>query len=146
MAKTYGFDLSCPAANAHEVQWLYFAIWARLRNKTVPPCPRPQQPFLDIYLQRDLRKAPLTEGAQELIDQLRSNSVWSAFTHPEYDELFAGDPLWVTSHRRNGRRRAPRVTKTDYRWLHTLRNLAPSPEPNLTVLWSPRPPTLELCG
>ncbi len=145
MAKAYGSDLSRPATDAREaIQWLYFAYLGAVKEQNGAAMSLGHtSPFLDIYLRRDLEAKTLDEeGAQELIDQLviKLRLVRHLRT-PEYDELFAGDPLWVTESvggiSEDGR---PLVTKTDYRWLHTLRNLGPSPEPNLTVLWSPRLP------
>lgn len=145
MAKAYGSDLSRPATDAREaIQWLYFAYLGAVKEQNGAAMSLGHtSPFLDIYLRRDLKAKTLDEeGAQELIDQLviKLRLVRHLRT-PEYDELFAGDPLWVTESvggiSEDGR---PLVTKTDYRWLHTLRNLGPSPEPNLTVLWSPRLP------
>ncbi|NLC52880.1 MAG: formate C-acetyltransferase [Firmicutes bacterium] len=145
MAKSYGFDLSRPAMNAHEAfQWLYFAYLGAVKEENGAAMSLGHNsPFLDIYLQRDLEEGTLDEeGAQELIDQLVIKlRLIRHLRTPEYDELFAGDPLWVTeSIGGMGEDGRPLVTKTDYRWLHTLRNLGPSPEPNLTVLWSPRLP------
>ncbi|HHZ19442.1 MAG TPA: formate C-acetyltransferase [Firmicutes bacterium] len=141
----YGCDISRPAVNAHEaVQWLYLAYLCAIKEQNGAAMSfGHNSPFLDIYIQRDLAEGTLTEEqAQELIDQLvmKLRMVRHLRT-PEYDELFAGDPVWVTESlgglAEDGR---PLVTKTDFRWLQTLRNLGPAPEPNLTILWSPRLP------
>ncbi|HBG15724.1 MAG TPA: formate C-acetyltransferase [Firmicutes bacterium] len=145
MAKAYGVDLTRPAENAWEtVQWLYLAYLGAVKEQNGAAMSLGHNsPFLDIYLQRDLAAGTLSEEeAQELIDQLviKLRLVRHLRT-PEYDQLFAGDPLWITeSVGGMGEDGRPLVTKTDYRWLHTLRNLGSAPEPNLTVLWSPRLP------
>lgn len=141
MAAKYGFDIGRPAQNAKEaVQWLYFAYLAAVKeNNGAAMSFGRNTAFLDIYIQRDLKLGLITEEeAQELIDQLviKLRLVRHLRT-PEYDELFAGDPTWVTESiggmSEDGR---PQVTKTAYRFLHTLINLDTSPEPNMTVLWS----------
>jgi formate C-acetyltransferase len=141
MAAMYGYDISRPAANAQEaIQWVYFAYLAAIKeqNGAAESLGRVST-FLDIYIQRDIKNGLITEEfAQELIDQfvLKLRMARQLRT-PEYNELFAGDPTWVTEAiggiGLDGRHM---VTKTSYRFLHTLENLTPSPEPNLTVLWS----------
>lgn len=145
MGQSYGCDLSRPAASAHEaVQWLYLAYLAALKEQNGAAMSLGHtSPFLDIYIQRDLAEGKITEEfAQELIDQLAIKiRLIRHLRTPEYDELFAGDPVWATEALGGmGEDGRPLVTKTDYRWLQTLRNLGPSPEPNLTILWSPRLP------
>lgn len=145
MATAYGFDLTRPATNAREaLQWMYFAYLGAVKEQNGAAMSLGHNsPFLDIYIQRDMDEGTLDEeGAQELIDQLviKLRLVRHLRT-PEYDELFAGDPLWITESLGGmGEDGRSLVTKTDYRWLHTLRNLGTAPEPNLTVLWSPRLP------
>lgn len=141
MAAMYGYDISRPAANAHEaIQWLYFAYLAGIKeqNGAAESLGRVST-FLDIYIQRDLDNGLITEEyAQELVDQfvLKLRMARQLRT-PEYNELFAGDPTWVTESIGgmclDGRHM---VTKTSFRFLHTLENLTPSPEPNMTILWS----------
>ncbi len=141
MASEYGFDISRPAENAREaVQWLYFGYLGAVKeqNGAANSIGRISA-FLDIYIQRDLDEGTLDEiGAQELIDDLviKMRLVRHLRT-PEYNELFAGDPVWVTcslaGKSEDGR---TQVTKTCYRFLQTLYNLGPSAEPNLTVLWA----------
>ncbi|MDO5028931.1 MAG: formate C-acetyltransferase [Bacillota bacterium] len=141
MAESYGFDISRPATNAREaVQWVYFAYLAAVKeNNGAAMSFGRTTAFLDIYIQRDLDLGLLTEDqAQELIDQLviKLRLVRHLRT-PEYDELFAGDPTWVTeSIGGMGQDGRTLVTKTSYRFMHTLINLDTSPEPNMTVLWS----------
>lgn len=141
MAVRYGFDISRPAETAQEaVQWLYFGYLAAIKeNNGAAMSLGRNTTFLDIYLQRDLDHDLLTEKeAQELIDQLviKLRMVRHLRT-PEYDELFAGDPTWVTESLGGmGEDGRTLVTPTTYRFLHTLTNLSPSPEPNMTVLWS----------
>jgi formate C-acetyltransferase len=145
LGKTYGCDISRPAMNAREaVQWLYLAYLCAVKEQNGAAMSfGHNSPFLDIYIQRDLDEGTLTEsGAQELIDQLviKLRLVRHLRT-PEYDQLFAGDPTWITESLGGmGEDGRPLVTKTDFRWLQTLRNLSPAPEPNLTVLSSPRLP------
>ncbi len=153
MAFDYGYDISQPAGTAQEaVQWLYFAYLAAVKEQNGAAMSLGRiSTFLDIYLQRDLERGVINEEqAQELIDQLviKLRLVRHLRT-PEYNQLFAGDPNWITEAIGgcdvNGR---PLVTKTSYRILQTLYNLGPSPEPNLTILWSqqlPRP-FLEFCA
>lgn len=141
MASSYGFDISKPAKNATEaVQWLYFGYLAAIKeNNGAAMSFGRNTHFLDIYIQRDIEKGILTENtAQELIDQLviKLRMVRHLRT-PEYDNLFAGDPTWVTeSIGGMGLDGRTMVTKTAFRFLHTLTNLNPAPEPNMTVLWS----------
>ncbi|NLJ70265.1 MAG: formate C-acetyltransferase [Clostridiaceae bacterium] len=141
MAAKYGFDIGRPAYNAQEaVQWLYFGYLAAIKeNNGAAMSLGKNTTFLDIYIQRDLDNGTLTEKeAQELIDQfvIKLRLVRHLRT-PEYDELFAGDPTWVTeSIGGMGEDGRTLVTKTAFRFLHTLTNLDTSPEPNMTVLWS----------
>lgn len=141
MASEYGYDISKPASNAKEaVQWLYFGYLASVKeNNGAAMSLGRVDAFLDIFIEKDMEKGILDEeGAQELIDQLvlKLRAVRHLRT-PEYDELFSGDPTWVTcSIGGTTKDNKPLVTKTSYRILHTLRNLGPSPEPNITVLWS----------
>lgn len=147
MAARYGYDIGRPACNAQEaVQWLYFGYLAAVKeNNGAAMSLGRNTAFLDIYLERDLQRGLIDEqAAQELVDQLviKLRLVRHLRT-PEYDELFAGDPTWVTEAIGGmGEDGRPLVTKTAYRFLHTLTNLGTSPEPNMTVLWStnlPRP-------
>ncbi|QQK06901.1 formate C-acetyltransferase [Miniphocaeibacter halophilus] len=145
LGEIYGFDISNPAKNAQEaIQWLYIAYLAAVKeqNGAAMSIGRTST-FLDIYIERDLKNGILTEKeAQELIDHfiMKLRLVKFART-PEYNELFSGDPTWVTESiagmGTNGR---SLVTKNSFRYLHTLVNLGTSPEPNLTVLWSPKLP------
>ncbi len=141
MAAKYGFDIGRPAMNAQEaVQWLYFGYLAAIKeNNGAAMSLGRNTAFLDVYMQRDLNNGTLTEkAAQELIDQfvIKLRMVRHLRT-PEYDELFAGDPTWVTeSIGGMGEDGRTLVTKTAFRFLHTLTNLDTSPEPNMTVLWS----------
>ncbi|GAA4600776.1 formate C-acetyltransferase [Actinoplanes octamycinicus] len=145
MAGRYGFDISGPATTGREaIQWLYFAYLAAIKeqNGAAMSLGRTSS-FVDIYLQRDLDEGLLTEEqAQELVDDFVIKLRIVRFLRtPEYDQLFSGDPTWVTESLggldRDGR---PLVTRTSFRYLQTLYNLGPAPEPNLTVLWSPRLP------
>ncbi len=145
MAAEYGCDISRPAENAREaVQWLYFGYLGAVKeqNGAANSIGRISA-FLDIYMERDIKEGVLTEtGAQELIDDLvlKMRLVRHLRT-PEYNDLFAGDPVWVTcSLAGMGTDGRPMVTKTCYRFLQTLYNLGPSAEPNITVLWSVRLP------
>src|SRR6266513_3171390 len=145
MAKNYGFDISGPARNAKEaVQWLYFAYLAAVKEQNGAAMSLGRtSTFLDIYFERDLAEGTLTEEqAQEIIDQFVIKLRIVRFLRtPEYDELFAGDPTWVTeSIAGMGDDGRPLVTKTSFRFLHTLYNLGPAPEPNLTIWYSLRLP------
>jgi len=145
MAASYGFDLSAPAATAQEaVQWLYFGYLAAVKEQNGAAMSLGRvSTFLDIYCERDLRNGAATETEiQELIDQFVMKLRMVRFLRtPEYNELFSGDPTWVTeSIGGMGEDGRPLVTKTSFRMLHTLKNLGPAPEPNLTVLWSERLP------
>jgi formate C-acetyltransferase len=145
MAKSYGFDISGPARNAKEaVQWLYFAYLAAVKEQNGAAMSLGRtSTFLDIYFERDLAEGTLTEEqAQEIIDDLVIKLRIVRFLRtPEYDDLFAGDPTWVTESLAGmGDDGRPLVTKTSFRFLHTLKNLDPAPEPNLTVWYSPRLP------
>jgi formate C-acetyltransferase len=145
LGKAYGCDISRPAVNAREaVQWLYMAYLCAIKEQNGAAMSfGHNSPFIDIYIQRDQEAGTLSEEeAQELIDQLTMKlRLVRHLRTPEYDQLFAGDPTWITESlggmAEDGR---SLVTKTDFRWLQTLRNLGPAPEPNLTVLWSPRLP------
>lgn len=141
MAESYGYDISKPANNAVEaVQWLYFAYLAAVKeNNGAAMSLGRVSTFIDIYIERDLKEGTLDEeSAQEIIDQFVMKLRMVRFLRtPEYDNLFSGDPTWVTESiggmSLDGR---PLVTKTSFRFLHTLHNLGPAPEPNITVLWS----------
>lgn len=141
LGQSYGFDLTRPAANAHEAfQWLYLAYLAAIKQQNGAAMSLGRvSTFLDIYIERDLQNGTLTEQeAQELVDHfiMKLRLVKFART-PEYNELYSGDPTWVTEAiggmANDGR---SLVTKNSFRFLHTLSNLGPAPEPNLTVLWS----------
>ena len=146
MASSYGFDISGPAKNATEaVQWLYFGYLAGIKeNNGAATSLGRTSTFLDCYIERDLKNNTLTEQqAQELIDQfiIKLRLVRHLRT-PEYDEVFAGDPTWVTeSIGGMVNQNKSLVTKNSFRYLQTLINLNPSPEPNLTVLYSPNLPS-----
>ena len=145
MAAKYGFDLSGPATSAREaVQWLYFAYLACVKEQNGAAMSLGRvSSFLDIYLERDLQAGLITEEeAQELIDDFVIKLRIVRFLRtPEYDELFSGDPTWVTeSIAGMGDDGRPLVTKTSFRVLHTLYNLGPAPEPNLTVWYTPHLP------
>ena len=141
MASSYGFDISEPASNAKEaIQWLYFAYLAAIKDQNGAAMSLGRtSTFLDIYIQRDLENGVITEEeAQSLMDQFIIKLRLVRFLRaPEYNELFSGDPVWVTeSIGGMGIDGRTLVTKNSYRVLHTLENLGAAPEPNLTVLWS----------
>ena len=141
MAKIYGFDISTPARNAREaVQWLYFGYLAAIKTQNGAAMSVGRvSTFLDIYIQRDLDRGILTEKeAQELIDHFVMTCRIVKFARiPSYNQLFSGDPVWATLEVAGiGCDGRSMVTKNDFRFLHTLENMGPSPEPNLTVLYS----------
>ena len=141
MAKGYGFDISKPASNAKQaIQWLYFGYLAAVKDQNGAAMSIGRiSTFLDIYIERDLYYNLITETeAQELIDHfIMKLRIIKFMRIPSYNELFSGDPTWVTeSIGGMGTDGRTLVTKTSYRMLHTLINLGPAPEPNLTVLWS----------
>lgn len=145
MALSYGFDISKPARNAREaIQWLYFAYLAAVKEQNGAAMSLGRtSTFLDIYIERDLAEGTLTESeAQEMIDDFVIKLRIVRFLRtPEYDELFAGDPTWVTeSIGGMGDDGRSLVTRTSFRFLQTLYNLGPAPEPNLTIWYSPRLP------
>jgi formate C-acetyltransferase len=145
MAKSYGYDISGPARTAREaVQWLYFTYLAAVKEQNGAAMSLGRtSTFFDIYIERDLAEGSLTESqAQEIIDDFVIKLRIVRFLRtPEYDDLFAGDPTWVTeSIGGMGDDGRPLVTKTSFRFLHTLYNLGPAPEPNLTIWYSPRLP------
>ena len=145
MAASYGFDISRPAENTQEaIQWLYFGYLAAIKEQNGAAMSLGRvSTFLDIYAEQDLKSGTFTEEQiQELVDHFIMKLRMVRFLRtPAYDELFSGDPTWVTESIggmcEDGR---PMVTKMSYRFLHTLVNLGPAPEPNLTVLWSHRLP------
>lgn len=145
MAKIYGYDISNPASNAKEaIQWLYFGYLAAIKTQNGAAMSVGRiSTFIDIYINRDLKNGTITEKeAQELIDHLVMKFRMVRFARiPAYNQLFSGDPVWATlvvgGSGLDGR---SMVTKTDFRFLHTLENMGPSPEPNLTVLYSHRLP------
>ncbi|MBP2632792.1 MAG: formate acetyltransferase [Firmicutes bacterium] len=146
MGKEYGFDMSEPAKDAKEaVQWVYFGYLAAIKDQNGAAMSIGRvSTFLDIYISRDIENGTLTEsGAQELMDQFVVKLRLARMLRtPEYNELFAGDPLWVTESIGGiGQDGRSLVTKNSYRVLHTLYNLGPAPEPNLTVLWSEKLPS-----
>ena len=145
MAKIYGYDISQPAKNAHEaIQWLYFGYLAAIKTQNGAAMSVGRiSTFLDIYIERDLQEGTITEQeAQEMIDHMTMKFRMVKFARiPSYNALFSGDPVWATLEvgglGQDGRHM---VTKNDDRFLHTLENMGPSPEPNLTVLYSKRLP------
>ncbi|WP_053363785.1 formate C-acetyltransferase [Bacillus sp. FJAT-27251] len=145
LAESYGFDISKPATNAKEAfQWLYFAYLAAIKEQNGAAMSLGRvSTFLDIYIERDLQNGTLTEQeAQELVDHFVMKLRLVKFSRtPDYNELFSGDPTWVTESiggmAQDGR---ALVTRNSFRFLHTLDNLGPAPEPNLTVLWSTQLP------
>jgi len=145
MAAVYGYDISGPASNAKEaVQWLYFGYLAAIKTQNGAAMSVGRiSTFLDIYIERDLEAGTLTESeAQELIDHIVMKFRMVKFARiPAYNELFSGDPVWATLEVAGmGMDGRSMVTKNDFRFLHTLENMGPSPEPNLTVLYSSRLP------
>lgn len=141
MAEVYGFDISQPASNAKEAaQWLYFGYLAAIKTQNGAAMSVGRiSTFLDIYIQRDMERGILTEEqAQEIIDHMVMKFRMVKFARiPSYNQLFSGDPVWATLEVAGiGVDGRSMVTKTDYRFLHTLENMGPSPEPNLTVLYS----------
>ncbi|AST57508.1 formate C-acetyltransferase [Thermoanaerobacterium thermosaccharolyticum] len=145
MALKYGYDISKPAKNAKEaVQWTYFAFLAAIKEQNGAAMSLGRvSTFLDIYIERDLKEGTLTERqAQELMDHFVMKLRMVRFLRtPDYNELFSGDPVWVTESIGGvGVDGRPLVTKNSFRILNTLYNLGPAPEPNLTVLWSKRLP------
>ena len=145
MAAKYGFDISKPASNAKEaVQWLYFGYLGAIKSQDGAAMSLGRtSTFLDIYFERDLQNGTLTEEeAQEIMDHFVMKLRLVRFLRtPEYNELFSGDPVWVTeSIGGMGVDGRTLVTKNSFRLLHTLQNLGPAPEPNMTVLWSTRLP------
>ena len=145
MAQSYGYDISRPAQNAKEaIQWLYFGYLAAIKTQNGAAMSIGRvSTFLDIYIERDLKNGVLTEEqAQELIDHFTMKLRMVKFARiPSYNELFSGDPVWATLDvAGTGVDGRSFVTKTDFRFLHTLENMGPSPEPNLTVLYSSRLP------
>ena len=145
MAASYGYDVSNPATNAHEaVQWTYFAYLAAVKSQNGAAMSFGRiSSFLDIYIERDLKNGKITEQeAQELIDHLVMKLRMVRFLRtPEYDQLFSGDPMWATETLGGmGLDGRTLVTKNSFRILHTLYTMGPSPEPNLTILWSEKLP------
>ncbi len=145
MAQAYGYDISGPAKNAQEaVQWLYFGYLAAIKTQNGAAMSVGRiSTFLDIYIERDLKAGVLTESeAQELIDHMVLKFRMVKFARIEsYNQLFSGDPVWATLEMGGlGQDGRHMVTKNDYRFLHTLENMGPAPEPNLTVLYSKRLP------
>ncbi len=145
MAMSYGYDISVPAKNAKEaVQWLYFGYLAAIKTQNGAAMSVGRvSTFLDIYIERDLREGTLTEvQAQELIDHFVMKLRMVKFARiPSYNQLFSGDPVWATLEVAGmGQDGRSMVTKNDFRFLHTLENMGPAPEPNLTVLYTKRLP------
>lgn len=145
LAESYGFDISKPARNAQEaIQWIYFGYLASIKQQNGAAMSIGRiDAFLDIYIERDLKDGVLNEqGAQELIDQFTMKLRMVSFIRtPEYNSLYSGNPVWATlslaGMAMDGRHMA---TKTSYRFLHTLANMGPAPEPNITLLWSKQLP------
>ena len=145
MAQSYGFDISQPAKDAKEaIQWLYFAYLAAIKTQNGAAMSVGRvSAFLDIYFERDLKKGIITEEeVQELVDHMTLKFRMVKFARIEsYNQLFSGDPVWATLDVAGiGQDGRSQVTKSDFRFLHTLENMGPSPEPNLTVLYSSRLP------
>ena len=145
MAKIYGYDISGPATTAKEaIQWLYFGYLAAIKTQNGAAMSVGRiSTFLDIYIERDLKEGTLTEKeAQELIDHMTMKFRMVKFARiPSYNQLFSGDPVWATLEVAGmGQDGRSMVTKNDYRFLHTLEDMGPAPEPNLTVLYSSRLP------
>ena len=145
MAKIYGYDISRPAVNAREaIQWLYFGYLAAIKTQNGAAMSVGRvSTFLDIYFERDLKKGIITEEeVQELVDHFTMKLRMVKFARiPSYNQLFSGDPVWATLDvAGTGVDGRSMVTKTDYRFLHTLENMGPAPEPNLTVFYSSRLP------
>ena len=145
MCAGYGFDVSRPARNAQEaIQWTYFAYLGAVKDQDGAAMSIGRiSTFLDCFIQRDLKKGIITEEqAQEMIDHMVMKLRIVRFLRtPDYNDIFSGDPIWATcSIAGMGIDGRNMVTKTDYRILHTLYNMGPSPEPNITILWSPRLP------
>ena len=145
MAAAYGYDISVPAKNAHEaVQWLYFGYLAAIKTQNGAAMSVGRvSTFLDIYIERDLKAGIITEAeAQELVDHFVMKLRMVKFARiPSYNQLFSGDPVWATLEVGGmGQDGRSMVTKSDYRFLHTLENMGPAPEPNLTVLYTKRLP------
>lgn len=145
MAAIYGYDISRPAKDAKEaIQWLYFGYLAAIKTQNGAAMSVGRvSTFLDIYFQRDLDKGIITEEeVQELVDHFTMKLRMVKFARiPSYNQLFSGDPVWATLDvAGTGVDGRSMVTKTDYRFLHTLENMGPAPEPNLTVLYSSRLP------
>ena len=145
MAESYGYDISEPASNAKEaVQWTYFGYLAAIKTQNGAAMSVGRvSTFLDIYFERDLKKGIITEQeVQELVDHFTMKLRMVKFARiPSYNQLFSGDPVWATLEMGGlGQDGRSMVTKNDFRFLHTLENMGPSPEPNLTVLYSERLP------
>lgn len=145
MAKIYGFDISQPAKNAREAfQWLYFGYLGAVKTQNGAAMSVGRvSTFLDIYIERDMKNGTLTEEeAQELVDHIVMKFRMVRFARVEsYNQLFSGDPIWATLELAGlGQDGRSMVTKNDFRFLHTLENMGPSPEPNITVLYSKRLP------
>ena len=145
MAASYGYDISKPASNAHEAfQWLYFGYLAAIKTQNGAAMSVGRiSTFLDIYVERDLENGVITEAeAQELVDHIVMKFRMVKFARiTSYQELFSGDPVWATLEvGGTGLDGRSMVTKNDYRFLHTLENMGPSPEPNMTVLYTSRLP------